>query len=179
MSLFTSSLPAFLADAAPSAPGAPSGMWTLSLPWWEFIVRGCIVYVFLLVLIRITGKRQVGQLAPFDLILLLVLSNAVQNAMNGGDNSVGGGLISAVTLVLLNYTIGYATYRSKKLEAIVEGRPDIIIHNGQLYTDVMKRAKLTHHELDAALRQAGCCNVNEVHMAVLENNGAISVVPKK
>ena len=157
---------------------APPGMWTLSLPWWEFIVRGVIVYVFLLILIRMTGKRQVGQLAPFDLILLLVLSNAVQNAMNGGDNSVGGGLISAVTLVLLNYVIGMATYRSKTLEALIEGRPDVLIHNGTLYPAVMKRAKLTHHELNAALRQAGCVCIEDVHTAVLENNGAISVVPK-
>ena len=153
-------------------------MWNLSLPWWEFIVRGIIVYAFLLVLIRITGKRQVGQLAPFDLVLLLVLSNAVQNAMNGGDNSIGGGLISAVTLVLLNYLIGMATYRSKTLEAIIEGRPDVLIHNGVLFPAVMKRAKLTHHELNAALRQAGCVCVEEVHTAVLENNGAISVVAK-
>ena len=167
--------PPLLADAAPAAP---SGMWALSLPWWEFIVRGVIVYAFLLVLIRITGKRQVGQLAPFDLVLLLVLSNAVQNAMNGGDNSVVGGLISAVTLVLLNYAVGMATYRSKTLEAIIEGRPDVLIHNGTLYPAVMKRAKLTHHELDAALRQAGCVNINEVHTAVLENNGGISVVAK-
>ena len=166
-------LPA-IADAAPP----PGGMWALSLPWWEFIVRGCIVYVFLLILIRITGKRQVGQLAPFDLVLLLVLSNAVQNAMNGGDNSVGGGLISAVTLVLLNYVIGMATYRSKALEALIEGRPDVLIHNGILFPAVMKRAKLTHHELNAALRQSGCVCVEEVHTAVLENNGAISVVPK-
>ncbi len=157
---------------------APNGMWSLSLPWWEFIVRGIIVYAFLLILIRITGKRQVGQLAPFDLVLLLVLSNAVQNAMNGGDNSVGGGLISAVTLVLLNYLIGMATYRSKAIEALIEGRPDVIIHNGTLYPSVMKRAKLTHHELNAALRQAGCSGINDVHTAVLENNGALSVVPK-
>src|ERR1017187_2734862 len=116
-------------------------MWQLSLPWWEFIVRALIVYTFLVVLLRMTGKRQVGQLAPFDLILLLVLSNAVQNAMNGGDNSVGGGLISALTLVLLNYAVGMATYRSKTLEAIIEGRPDVLIHNGALYPAVMKRAK--------------------------------------
>ena len=141
-------------------------------------VRSAVVYLFLLVVLRLMGKRQVGQLAPFDLVLVLVLSNSVQNAMNGGDNSVGGGLISAITLVLLNYVIGMATYRSKVLEAIVEGRPDVLIHNGTLYPAVMKRAKLTHHELDAALRQAGCACVNEVHMAVLENNGALSVVPK-
>jgi uncharacterized membrane protein YcaP (DUF421 family) len=70
-------------------------MWNLSLPWWEFALRALIVYVFLIVILRITGKRQTGQLAPFDLILLLVLSNAVQNSMNGGDNTVLGGLISA------------------------------------------------------------------------------------
>ena len=153
-------------------------MWNLTVPWWELILRGVIVYAFLLILIRITGKRQVGQLAPFDLILLLVLSNAVQNAMNGGDNSVGGGLISALTLVLLNYAVGMATYRSKTLEAIIEGRPDVLIHNGQLFPAVMKRAKLTHHELNAALRQAGCLCIEDVHTAVLENNGALSVVPK-
>jgi hypothetical protein len=73
-------------------------MWNMSLVWWEFVLRGIIIYFFLIVLLRLTGKRQVGQLAPFDLVLLLVLSNAVQNAMNGGDNSVIGGMISAVTL---------------------------------------------------------------------------------
>ena len=153
-------------------------MWNLTVPWWELILRGVIVYVFLLILIRITGKRQIGQLAPFDLVLLLVLSNAVQNAMNGGDNSVGGGLISAVTLVLLNYAVGFATYRSKAIEAVIEGRPEVLIHNGRLFPETMKRAQLTHHELNAALRQAGCDSIDDVHSALLENNGAISVVPR-
>ena len=80
-------------------------MFNLAIPWWELIVRGAIVYAFLLLLLRITGKRQIGQLAPFDLVLLLVLSNAVQNSMNGGDNSLVGGLISATTLVILNFLI--------------------------------------------------------------------------
>ena len=128
---------------------------------------------------RITGKRQVGQLAPFDLVLLLVLSNAVQNSMNGGDNSLVGGLISATTLIALNYLIGYATFRSKRLESIIEGRPQVLIHNGRLFEDVMDRAKLTHHELEAALRQAGCANIGDCHSAILENNGAVSVVQKK
>ncbi len=81
-------------------------MWRMSLPWWEFILRGLIIYVFLIVLLRLTGKRQVGQMAPFDLVLLLVLSNAVQNAMNGGDNSILGGIVSAVTLVAANWLVG-------------------------------------------------------------------------
>ena len=150
-------------------------MFQLAIPWFEFVVRGVIVYVFLLVLLRLTGKRQVGQLAPFDLVLLLVLSNAVQNSMNGGDNSLIGGLISATTLVLLNYGIGYLTFRDKKIEALVEGHPLVLIHNGKLYPEVLRRSKMTRHELDAALRQAGCTCVEDVHIAVLENNGTVSV----
>src|SRR5450759_3794635 len=108
-------------------------MWNLSIPWWELIVRSAVVYGFLLVLLRVTGKRQVGQLAPFDLVLLLVLSNAVQNSMNGGDNSLTGGLVSATTLVMLNYVVGYATYRSKRIEELIEGRPQVLIHDGKLH----------------------------------------------
>ena len=140
--------------------------------------RGVVVYVFLLVLLRLTGRRQVGQLAPFDLVLLLVLSNAVQNSMNGGDNSLVGGLISAATLVALNFAVGSLTYRSKRLEALIEGRPQLLVHNGTLFEDVLRSAKLTHHELNAALRRGGCACVDDVHSAVLENNGSISVTPK-
>jgi uncharacterized membrane protein YcaP (DUF421 family) len=154
-------------------------MFNIAIPLWELILRGAVVYVFLLVLLRITGKRQVGQLAPFDLVLLLVLSNAVQNSMNGGDNSLVGGLVSAATLVALNYGVGLATYRNKKLESLIEGRPQILIHNGKLFEDVVAKARLTHHELAAALRLSGCACVEEVHCAILENSGEISVVPKK
>ena len=154
-------------------------MWKLGVPWWELILRGAIVYVFLVVLLRLTGKRQVGQLAPFDLVLLLVLSNAVQNSMNGGDNSLVGGLISATTLVGLNFLVGLATFRNKKLEGLVEGRPQVLIHNGVVYEDVMARAQLTPHELHSALRQAGCDDIADVHSAILENNGSISVVSRR
>jgi uncharacterized membrane protein YcaP (DUF421 family) len=153
-------------------------MWNLSVPWWELILRSAVVYGFLLLLLRLTGKRQVGQLAPFDLVLLLVLSNAVQNSMNGGDNSLIGGLISAFVLVGLNQIVGIATFRSKRLEALIEGRPQILVHNGRLFDEVLCSAKLTHHELNAALRQSGCANISEVQAAILENNGSISVVAK-
>jgi uncharacterized membrane protein YcaP (DUF421 family) len=153
-------------------------MWTISIPWWEFVVRGVIVYVFLLAILRISGKRQIGQLAPFDLVLLLVLSNAVQNSMNGGDNSVIGGLISATTLVAVNFAVGYATFKSKRVEEIIEGRPEVFIHNGKVYEEVLAKIQLTHHELNAALRQAGCASADEVQVAILENNGAISVLPR-
>lgn len=150
-------------------------MWNISLPWWEFVLRGIIVYIFLLVLLRTTGKRQVGQLAPFDLVLLLVLSNAVQNSMNGGDNSITAGVLLSVTLVGLNGLIGWATWKSKRIEALVEGRPQLIIHNGVVYQDVIDKARLTHHEIEAALRSSGCGSIADVQFAVLENNGQITV----
>jgi uncharacterized membrane protein YcaP (DUF421 family) len=145
----------------------------------QLVVRSVIVYAFVLLLLRFTGKRQIGQLAPFDLVLLLMLSNAVQNALNGGDTSVAGGLLSATTLVALNSIVAVVTSRSKKAEAIIEGHPLVLIHNGKLYQAMMDQAKLTHHELNSALRQAGCGCVDDVRYAVLENNGAISVVARK
>ena len=150
-------------------------MWNLSLPWWEFVLRGFIVYVFLLVILRITGKRQTGQLAPFDLVLLLVLSNAVQNSMNGGDNSVLGGILSATTLIALHYGVAYVTFKSKTLEAWIEGTPRTLIHNGVLNENVMRDELLTRHELAAALRAAGCTEIEHIRVATLENNGQITV----
>ena len=153
-------------------------MFNLTVNWWELIIRAMATYVFMIVLLRITGKRQVGQLAPFDLVLLLILSNAVQNSINGGDNSLVGGFISAIALVAANHTLSYITYRSKRVAALIEGRPQILIHNGHLYTKVMHKEKLTQHELDAALRAAGIACIEEVHFAILENNGQISVRAK-
>jgi uncharacterized membrane protein YcaP (DUF421 family) len=154
-------------------------MFNLSVPWWELVIRAIVVYVILLTLLRLTGKRQVGQLSPFDLVLLLILSNAVQNSMNAGDNSLLGGIISAGVLVGLNYVIGVVTFRSRKLENLIEGQPQVLIFNGVLFTQVMARAQLPRHDLDSALRQHGCDRHEEVKLAVLEDNGAISVIPFK
>ncbi len=153
-------------------------MWEIGLPyWWHFVVRAVVVYAFLIVILRLTGKRQVGQLSPFDLVLLLVLSNAVQNSMNGGDNSLTGGLISATTLVGLNWIVGWATYRSKRLESLIEGRPLVLIHDGQIRYDALRSVKMTIHELKAALRAEGCARETDVRFAILENNGRVTVVP--
>lgn len=154
-------------------------MFDMSVPVWELVVRGAVVYLFLLILLRITGKRQVGQLAPFDLVLLLVLANAVQNSINAGDNSLIGGLISAVTLVMLNFLVAGLTYRSKRLEALLEGQPLILIHNGKVLEKAMSKATVTRHELESALRLAGCDAISTVQVAMLENNGSISVVKFK
>ena len=152
-------------------------MWTLSLPWWEFVLRAAIIYVFLLFLLRITGKRQVAQITPFDLVLLLVLSNAVQNSMNGGDNSALGGMISAVTLIALNYLVGYLTNRSRRIEIFVEGRPEVLVRDGKVFWDVMRNSHVTEHELQAAARVQGCEDLERIHLATLENSGRISVLP--
>lgn len=153
-------------------------MWNMSIVWWEFVLRGVIIYVFLIAILRLTGKRQIGQMAPFDLVLLLVLSNAVQNSMNGGDNSVIGGMISAGTLVGLNWLVGILTYKNKTAEALIEGRPELLIHNGKVFEKALDQARLTRRELMSALREAGCTEIEDVRAAFLENDGKISVIPK-
>ena len=151
-------------------------MWLPDAPWWNFVVRGTCIYLFLLVILRVTGKRQVGQLAPFDLILLLVLSNSVQNAMIGTDSSIIGGCITASTLILLNGLMSWLTFKSKWIEALVEGRPIRLIHDGHIEMGNLRKAKLTIHELNAALRAAGVASCEGVHVAMLENTGSISIV---
>lgn len=150
-------------------------MFETSVPWWEFIFRGLIVYVFLLVLLRLTGKRPIGQMSPFDLVLLLILSNAVQNSMNAGDNTLTGGIISATTLVAANHLVGVVTFKSRRLERLIEGRPQVLVHEGRLFEDVMRSSNITRRELDTTLREAGFFELKDVRLALLENNGKVSV----
>lgn len=153
-------------------------MFHLSVPWWEFVIRGVAVYAFLFAILRLTGKRQVGQLAPFDLILLLILSNAVQNSMNAGDNSLVGGLISATTLVAVNWILANAAYRYPRLERWFEGTPLIIVKDGSVNQDVLERELISPEDLKAALRLAGAFSQTEVKTAILETNGHVSVQTK-
>jgi len=155
-----------------------TSMWRLAQPWWEFVLRGLLVYGFLLVMLRLTGKRQVGQLAPFDLVLLLVLSNAVQNSMNAGDNTVAAGFILVATLLAINGFMGWLTWRSKRAETFLEGRPLILVHNGELDEAMLASERITRHELMAAVRQAGLTDLADVRVAILETNGRINVIAK-
>ena len=154
-------------------------MWTLSVPWWEFVVRGVAVYLFLLVFLRLTGKRQTGQYAPFDLVLLLILSNAVQNSMNAGDNSLPGGLISAATLIACHVGLAHLTYRFRRLERFVDGRAQVLVQDGKVDEALMQRELLSATDLAAALRSGGCLHAHEVERATIETNGQITVVLKK
>lgn len=151
-------------------------MFAMSVPWWEFALRGVVVYLFLLVFLRLTGKRQTGQYAPFDLVLLLILSNAVQNSMNAGDNSLVGGLISAATLMACHVALAHLTFRMPRLARLVDGRPQVLVRGGQLDTGLMRQELLTPDDVAAALRAGGCLHVHEVERATIETNGTITVV---
>ena len=150
-------------------------MFTLQVPWWELLLRGSLVYLALFLIFRLSGKRQVGQLTPFDLVLLLIISNAVQNAMVGPDTSLVGGLIVAVVLILWNRLLGYLSTRSHRLERLIEGRPEVVVHRGRVYDDVLRRNDISLDELRAALRRNGAFDISEVEYALLETNGALSV----
>jgi len=154
-------------------------MWKMSVPWWEFVLRGVLVYVFLLVFLRLTGKRQTGQYAPFDLVLLLILSNAVQNSMNAGDNSLVGGLISASTLMGCHVVLANLTFRFAWLERLIDGTPRVLVEHGKAHAELMHKELLSNDDLEAALRAGGCLHLHEVERATIETNGQITVVLRK
>lgn len=151
-------------------------MFTLSLPWWEFSLRALIVYIFLLGTLRLTGRRQISQLSPFDFVMLFILSNAVQNSMNGGDNSVTGGFILVVTLIFAHWLISFFSFKYKSVAQIVDGKPEVLIHKGVLHKDIMKKEKITEDELGSILCRNGVNNIEEVKIAIVEGNGEISVI---
>lgn len=154
-------------------------MWDMNVPWWEFVLRGVVVYVFLLVFLRLTGKRQTGQYAPFDLVLLLILSNAVQNSMNAGDNSLVGGLISAATLIGCHVVLAQLTFRFAWMERLIDGSPQVLVQQGQVNADLMRQELLSKDDLEAALRASGCLHLHEVERATIETNGQITVVLRR
>lgn len=154
-------------------------MFQLAMPWWAFVLRACAVYFLLLAMIRMSGKRSMGQFTPFDMLLVVLLGNAVQNALLGQDTSVGGGLLLAATLIALNWLVGLATARSPRTERWVEGSPVLLARDGQVYRDVLRRELISHEDFEKAMREAGCLDMADIQLAVLENNGHITLVPRQ
>lgn len=154
-------------------------MWSMAVPWWEFIVRGVAVYLFLLLFLRLTGRRQTGQYAPLDLVLLLILSNAVQNSMNAGDNSLVGGLISAATLITCHVALAQLCFRFPRMRHLLDGKPLVLIHQGAVQPALLAKEQITADDLAAALRANGCLNAHEVERATLETTGQITVVLRR
>lgn len=155
-----------------------SALFELSAPWWVFVLRATAIYLLVMVLIRVSGKRAVGQFTPFDLILLILIGNAVQNGINGGDNSLTGAAIMATTLVALNYAVAFVTSRSRAAEKIIEGVPVVLARDGHLFAGVLKRELVSDDDFTEALRMNGVADVADVQLALLETNGSISVVPR-
>lgn len=154
-------------------------MWVPDLPVVEKVVRAAIVYLFLLGALRLTGKRQLGQMSSFDLVVLLMISNVVQNAMIGNDNSLTGGLIGAATILMLNYVVARVVVANKGAERLIEGAPTLLIHNGKVIDANLRHELLTRDELMAALRRQGILSVDEVRVALLEETGAITAVRRE
>jgi len=150
----------------------------LSMPWWGFIARAVIVYFALLVMIRVSGKRTMGQFTSFDMLLVVLLGNAVQNALLGEDASVGGGLLLAGTLMAINWLVGLGSARNRRFEALVEGSPVLLAREGKVYKDVLRRELISREDFDKAMREAGIDAIDEIHLAVLETNGHITLVTR-
>ena len=154
-------------------------MFYLALPVAEKILRSTVVYVFLILGVRLAGKRQLAQLNAFDLVVLLTLSNTVQNAIIGDDNSVTGGLIGAATLLLVNYIVVWFLYDHEKLDRLIEGDADVLISDGKIRHDRLKKELITESELEAAARRQGFGSLQDVDRAILEPGGNITIVARK
>jgi uncharacterized membrane protein YcaP (DUF421 family) len=153
-------------------------MFDMSLPWWEFILRAVIIYCVLMVMMRVSGRRTVGQFTPFDLLIVMLLSEAVSNSLHGGDEGITGGLIVAATLVTLNLIISTITANSRKAADIIEGTPVLLGRNGQLYKEVIRKCKLSEQEVEEILRQNDA-ELHETETIFLEPDGEITVQKKK
>ena len=159
-------------------PTSLHDMFFLSLPIAEKILRPIVVYVFLIIGLRLAGKREMAQLNPFDLVVLLTISNTVQNAIIGEDNSVTGGLIGAATLLVVNHVVVRYLYGHERLEQLVEGAPSVLIERGAIQPETLRKELVTEKELETAAHKQGFTSLSEVERAVLDSGGTISFEAK-
>jgi uncharacterized membrane protein YcaP (DUF421 family) len=154
-------------------------MFVLGLPLAEKILRPIFVYAFLVISLRLSGKRELVQLNPFDLVVLLTLSNTVQNAIIGDDNSVSGGIIGATSLLAVNYLVVRFLYGHKKIDQLVEGSADVLIEDGAVRLDRLKKELISPTQLEAAARKQGFESLNDVQKCILEPGGNLTFIGKK
>ncbi len=145
------------------------------LPLLNLGIRAFVVYLSVLVLLRISGKRQMGQMNATEFVAILLISNAVQNAMNGGDNSLGGGLFLAVVLIATSTLITYLTFKSKFASSVFEGTPTLLVHKGKLIEKNLEKEFLSHSELKTLLRKQGFHKITDIETAILEADGTLSI----
>ncbi len=140
----------------------------------QIVLRTGVIYLLVLIGVRLSGKREVGQMTPFDLTLLLLLSNSVQNAMTGPDTSLLGGVVAACTLLVLNYGVAAVSGSNRRLRRLIQGEPSLLIHDGKVIESHMARERVSMDELHRALREHGINSCEQVALAVLEVDGSIS-----
>ncbi|MES2332872.1 MAG: YetF domain-containing protein [Bacteroidota bacterium] len=145
-------------------------------PYLSIVFRALAVYFFMIIAIRVFGKKELAQLSVIDLVFILLISNAVQNAMVGPDTSLQGGLIAAAALFAANYTLKKLLYRSQGLSSLVQGKAILLIYKGVVNEDNCQRAQITRNELCAAVREHGAAEIGDVDLAMLEVDGNISVI---
>jgi uncharacterized membrane protein YcaP (DUF421 family) len=153
-------------------------MWTFVLPPWELAFRSALIYLALVVVLRLFGKREVGQFTLFDLVLILLVANAVQPAMTGPDTSLVGGLVIILTLVFVNRGVALARARIPIVDRLLEAQPTVLARDGAWLPDALEREDLDLQDCEMALREHGIADVTEVELAMLESDGTISVVPR-
>jgi len=154
-------------------------MFVLGIPLLEKILRPVVIYAFLVISLRLSGKRELVQLNPFDLVVLLTLSNTVQNAIIGDDNTVLGGIIGATSLLVTNYLVVRFLYDHRKLDQVVEGRADVLVENGKVRTQHLRKELITMPQLQAAAHKQGFSSLSEVDQCVLEPGGTLTFIGKK
>jgi uncharacterized membrane protein YcaP (DUF421 family) len=150
----------------------------MTTPWWEIILRTAVVYAVVLILLRVAGKRELGQMSPVDLVVILVIANAVQNAMTGGDNSLIGGVIAASTLVAMNLAVARIGQRIPYLEHLFESEATPLVKDGKLIKRNLERENVEMEELMMAAREHGIDELERVDAAYLERDGSISIIAK-
>lgn len=151
-------------------------MFEMTADWWQVIVRVSTIYLFLLVVLRVAGKREIGQLGPLELLTMLLISETVSPALTAEDDSVTTAMIASGTLVVLTVLIAAGTYASSKLERLIEGEPRVVFENRELKADVMRGERITRPELDSALRKQGLRSLDQVEKATVEPNGELSFI---
>jgi uncharacterized membrane protein YcaP (DUF421 family) len=154
-------------------------MMQFGVPWEEKVIRTIGVYVFLLVGLRLAGKRELGQLNAFDLVVLLVLSNTLQNAIIGNDNSLSGGVFGAAVLLVLNYLVVRYLYSHPALDRLIEGDPEVLIRNGEVQEHRLRRELISKEQLEAAARKQGIESLDRVSTCRLETGGALTFIPRE
>lgn len=153
-------------------------MFDFGTPWWEIIVRSTVVYLAVVIGFRLSGKRQIGQMTPFDLVVILLIANAVQNAMVGPDVSLAGGLVSAATLLAISFGVAELRERSSRFERLVQGQPVLLVIDGEVLWRNMRKERIDQADLDQAIREHGVDGLENVKLGVLDVTGTISIVPK-